>query len=279
MMQIARSHFFYRKLFFILLFLCASLGLINQGFAQELRGQIEQEDPLYIPTENFPGYFDSNVLPGGKVSFNLPFGSLSLGLTKNLTVSLNVPLVFYMVERWTPTFLGEVRYRFFSNTDLSSTLTVYGGYFSYKDSEDDLKISFLNATYNNSITLTDSHVITTQVGALAGQYQNQSVETLSFDKKNVNAITFGLGYTYIFNRLWSLETVFAFPLYTHITSEDMNSVGSVEFKHIKNFPLFFQSHASWKISQDSLLTFGGFFLTQTDINFIILPWISWTVIF
>ncbi len=253
--------------------------LPTSSYANPGRGYVEQVAPLDTPTENFPGYFDSNVLPKHRVSLSLPLLNLSFGITENFTISTNVPLLFYMTEQWSPAFLGMARYRFFSNPFLSSSLSGYGGYFSYKDKADSLKLYLLNATYNNSITLTKSQYIITQISALKAEYKRDSLDSSSYDERSVNAITLGIGHNYIFNPRWSIENVFALPIYMNINTKDITADQSISFKRIENYPLFFQSFVSWKISQDSLLKFGAYALFQTEIKFIVLPWINWTVIF
>src|ERR1700722_713966 len=118
------------------------------------RGYVEQTEPVIPPTLNCPGYFDTNVVPKNKFSIDLPLASLNFGASENFTVGLNLPLIFYMTNTWKPAFALDARYRFFSNKKLSSTLSGLGGYFSYEDSSEDIKLYFVNGTYNNSITLT-----------------------------------------------------------------------------------------------------------------------------
>ncbi len=54
--------------------LCISLFLV-QGYAafSETIEHIEQAaQPPYTPTQDFPGYFDTNVMPAHKLSLDLP---------------------------------------------------------------------------------------------------------------------------------------------------------------------------------------------------------------
>lgn len=256
-----------------LIILCSFLFISVPIFAE--RGDVEQTEPLITPTLNFPGYFDTNVVPKYMVSIDLPLASLNFGATENFTVGLNLPLIFYMADTWMPAFVIDARYRFFSNKKLSSTLSGLGGYFSYDNSSNDIKLYFVNGTYNNAITLTKHQFLTTQVNAVSIHYQNHK-NTPKFEKTNINLIALALGHNMIFTPNWSVQNIFAIPILMNVYEENTSSSGNVSFKHFQNFPLFYRIFAAWRVSPKNLITFGGFLVTQSEMGFVILPWIDWT---
>lgn len=261
----------------IFLYFFLSTSLSFQVFAD--RGNIEQTEPLPVPTQFFPGYFDTNIVPDRKIRLSLPLGSFEFGGTENFTIGVNLPLILYMINTWRPAFMLSARYRFFSNKNLSSTFSAYGGYFNFENSKDDISIYFINATYNNSITLTKKQILFTQVNALKSYYKNKDPDSAKFETKNLNTMAIALGHYYIFNQKWSLQNIFAVPILFNFNEEDQNSSGTITFKHIQNYPVFYRLLFAWRVTPNSLITFGGFLLAQSDIGVIGLPWIDWSVLF
>jgi hypothetical protein len=261
--------------FFILCLAC----IFYVSNAHGERGDSEQLDPAFVPSQNFPGYFDTNVTPERRFMFSLPLGELSFGVTKNFSVNLNLPIIFYMIDTWNPGFLLSMRYRFFSNQNLSSALTGYAGYFKYKNSDDKFKIYYLNATYNNMISINKKNLINTQINGLKINYHSWEDNAQNTDKKTLNLILFAIGHTYIITKKWDISNLISVPLVFDFYQETNRSNSKISFNHIKNYPVFYRIVLDWNVTKNSLITFGGFMVFQSDLPFIILPWLTWSVLF
>lgn len=261
----------------ILFFVVVMFFYTNVLYAD--RGNIEQLEPAALPNQNFPGYFDTNMPPERRFMFSLPLGELTFGGTKNFSASVNLPLIFYMMDTWNPGILLSLRYRFFSDENLSSTITGYGGYFRYKKTDDRFKIYYLNGTYNNLITINKNNFITTQVNGLKLKYKTWESDETDADTKSLNSITLSIGHIYILNKKWIMHNLVGAPVLFNFYEENNMFNGTGTFKHITNFPFFYRIIFDWSVTPNSLLTFGGFLLVQSELPFLILPWINWSVLF
>lgn len=269
---------FFKK--FIMLSYCIGLSFLCEDFVYAERGDVEQLQPASLPNQNFPEYFDTNIPPERRFMFSVPMGSLTFGATKNFSLSLNLPIIFYMIDTWNPGVLFSLRYRFFSNASLSSALTGYAGYLRYKkQSDDSFKIYYINGTYNNLITVNKNNFITTQLNGLHAKYKFWDDDEVNADTKSLNFISVAVGHIYVFNKKWMMHNLISVPVIFNFYEENNISSGQMSFKHITNFPFFYRIVFDWNVTKNSLLTFGGFMIWQSDIPFIVLPWLNWSIVF
>src|SRR5690242_3849108 len=90
--------------------------LISAEQAHAYRGveYASEEREFESPASLFPGYFNTFTAPRGKFIFEVPTSTLDYGLTKDLTVGINLLPLTYALLWFRPALTVKGRYRFFS---------------------------------------------------------------------------------------------------------------------------------------------------------------------
>ncbi len=152
--------------------LCAVATLAAPPSAHAQRGAafVEQAAAPAAPQSGFPGLFDTEMARRGGVVAEVPWLSLSYGVTDNLTVGTN--LWAALPSAWgAPSALLMARYRHFSSERVSSVLTAYAGYARVDALADDGKEGrafILFGTSNTTVRLGRRHALT--FTGLAGRF-------------------------------------------------------------------------------------------------------------
>lgn len=108
-------------------FAFVSLFVIPAAFAQRGFGYSHQDAPFIAPLTGYPGFFDANVADKNSFVFDLPTFAADYGVTENLTLGTNALLAVPLLAG-VPLVYGKARYRFFSEKNMASALTVYSGF-------------------------------------------------------------------------------------------------------------------------------------------------------
>lgn len=152
--------------------LCALATLTALRSAEAQRGAafIEQAAAPTSPQSGFPGLFDTEMAARGSVVAEVPWLSLSYGVTDNLTVGTN--LWAALPSAWgAPSALFMARYRHFAGPRVSSVLTGYAGYADVDALAEDGKEArafILFGTSNTTVRLGRRHALT--FTGLAGRF-------------------------------------------------------------------------------------------------------------
>jgi len=173
--------------------LCAVATLVAPGGAEAQRGAafVEQAAAPDAPQSGFPGLFDTQMAARGSVIAEVPWLSLSYGVSDNFTVGTN--LWAALPSAWgAPSALLMARYRHFSGERVSSVLTGYAGYAAADALAEDGKEArafILFGTSNTTVRLGARHALT--LTGLAGRFglrvEDEDIEGL-YDGGSLTAI-------------------------------------------------------------------------------------------
>lgn len=247
--------------------------LLGSSETLALRGAdfIEQTLPAEFASDGFPGFLDTRVAPSHRFVIEVPTLALDYGMTDHLTFGSNLasPLLSSLFR--TPFLYWKTRYRFFSNSQVSSTLTGYGG--GFWPSEGNLLESlfpdsilaklqngtFLAVTQNTAIHLERGQVLTLNLMAFraAGTVLTDSFSGRTSDL-SVAGFLPGLGYEILLSRSWSLGLNVLFPIWTELAEE--NDQITAQFAALKKgtFLMPYRAMANFRMGSSSLLNFGVF---------------------
>ena len=183
------------KLFKVFLPGIVSLAIHSTAQAQRGFGYATQQTPAVTPLTGYPGFFDANVAEKNGFVFDLPTFAGDYGVSENITVGSNALLAIPWLSS-VPMFYGKARYRFFSDKQLASALTVYAGFLTEKNKYKDhtSRSTYTAAVVSNTTTfyLSDK---TTLTGFLFGALLYAQVGTpgnLEYTKANFNFSFAGL---------------------------------------------------------------------------------------
>ena len=148
----------------------ATLAAADRAEAQRGAAYIEQAAAPAAPQSGFPGLFDTEMAARGSLVAEVPWLSLSYGVTDNLTIGTN--LWAALPSAWgAPSALFMARYHHFSGRRVSSVLTAYAGYADADALAEDGKEArafVLFGTSNTTVRLGARHALT--LTGLAGRF-------------------------------------------------------------------------------------------------------------
>ena len=142
--------------------LLSALAAPRGANAQRGAAFVEQAAAPSAPQSGFPGLFDTEMAARGGVVVEVPWLSLSYGVSENLTVGTNVWAA--LPSAWgAPSALLMARYRHFSSARVTSVLTAYGGYAhadALAEEGKDARAFILLGTSNTTVRLGSRHALT-----------------------------------------------------------------------------------------------------------------------
>lgn len=247
-------------------------------FAQRGKDSNQQTSPTATPLGAFAGYFDSGMVPKERFTLDLPATGVDYGLSENFTVGTNAALVTLTTFTIQPFLYLKARYRFFSNKNLSSVITGYGGYVYLSPQNENLKttISYYNFTSNTSYNFNPYNVLTFHLTALNFNLQRGDVQDLKYFKLSLDTVAVGLGYQFFFNDTFGLEGQFLYAPFLRISYDDPGQQSSLDFTTSSNaIPYFTRFMVNIKTGKESNLNLGVWNLN----DIIFAPWLGWQVLF
>jgi hypothetical protein len=163
----------------------------------------------------------------GKLIFELPTFSIDYGVIENLTIGTNALPLLALSFAQIPVGSFKARYRFFSNSEVSSSLTFYGGglWIPSSSSNDDKSITFnyFVFTENTFWYLTHSDILNFHMG-IWKMSSNTSKDRFS-ESLSVLAVTPGIGYQKFLSQSFGFETQLLVPIaepylrYSHVFAD------------------------------------------------------------
>jgi hypothetical protein len=176
-------------LFFLLLF------SFSQAVAQRGAEFSETTPPQSLPGAGFPGLFDSRLAEAGKFSLDIPSLSADYGVNDRLTIGTN-GWTLAALALGAPVVYAKMRYRFYSNSSVSSVHTVYFGGTSNALSKASTKASgvLFGLSNNTSFLVGDSGEITSTLFYSQINYSQEDKETLVYSKFSASFLLAGATY-------------------------------------------------------------------------------------
>jgi len=231
-----------------------------------------------------PGYFDTQVAPKNKFTFDMPLMGLFYGITDDLTIGTNSVGVLTSLFSLQPALSFTIRYRFYSSKKISATVTGYTGLMSFPTVSQDLGIwaRFGNATLNFAYLLNKNNLLYFNMTAMTFCFQRGSARDTNFSKMDITAKGGGLGYSHFFTDSFGIEMQSLVLPFFQYQNEDVTQIVSFRVSQNKRtqYPFFVGVFGNYKTGPQSVLSFGLWNLDglTTQSWSVTAPWLGWHVV-
>ena len=259
--------------------LCFFIWIITlPAFAQRGGDSIQQVPPPTTPLSSFAGYFDTGMVPKNRITLDLPLTGIDYGVSDDFTIGTNSLSSILTTVTIQPFLYLKARYRFFSNKNLSSVITGYGGYFNFASQNNTPQNTtwLLNFTSNTSYFINNNNILNFHVTALKFSTQTGDPNDTKYLKISLDTIAFGAGYQTFFTEDFGIEGQFLYSPYFNLSYDDPSQQASLNLNTTNNsIPFFIRILANYKTGEESNLSFGYWNLN----NLVSGPWLGWQVLF
>ena len=218
------------------------------------------------------------MVPANRFTLDLPLTGVDYGVTDNFTIGSNTVSSVLTTITFQPFLYLKARYRFFSNKNISSVITVYGGYFNSPSQNNNPQMTswLLNFTNNTSYFFNNNNILTFHLTALDFGAQIADPTDTKYFKLTLNTIAFGLGYQTFFTDSFGIEGQALYAPYFNLTYENPAQQVSLGLNTNKNsIPFFIRILMNYKTGKESNLSLGYWNFNDMVAG----PWLGWQVLF